>query len=97
MGLLSAYMHPPRPMAAAGVPEFTQRMAQTGQLQQGMPQPMQQAAQPTPPQPELWRFLGGPEGGALTAAGFPWLQQQVLSALAQYPQKTRTHTLGGGS
>ena len=81
----------------AALPESTRRMAAMDQTQQGALPPMPQQPAPLAQSTEPWRQFGGPEFGPFIAAAFPGLQQQVLSGLAQYPQKKKTHTLGGGN
>lgn len=94
MGLLRAHVlssanHPlsQAELAAAtfnSAPEFTKAMAASGQLQSGAMPP----ATMSPPQQQPQTFAD---------VGFPWMQQNVLSQVLQYPQKRRSHTLGGGS
>lgn len=100
MGVLNAIQRQQQQSNAfATAPPFTQRMAETGQLQMGQPLPPQQQstlAAPVMGHSQPWRMFGDAGGGAMTAAQFPFLQQRVLSMLQQYPQKKPTHTLGSG-
>ncbi len=90
MGVLSAlYRSPMQQPGAAGVPQFSQQMAQTGQMQAGMPQAP--AASVRPPMAPMDAQL------AMLLQQDPFFSLRTAQQVQQsFPQKRPSHRLGSG-